>query len=174
MRNFSNDQNETSSESDTLAALLYISNQLGNMQCKNALIQLCAMDHNKERCMYMDHENCSIIRDTVCAVEWRLAENVFNITEPSFRCCSNDSHQPETTPTLNCTDGFILTCDSICVLSCEEYSQFSEAVTKVYFKLFIFTGSSLMVGATIVIFLSIVKRETMYVNSFVLTFCIQE
>ena len=172
MRNCSNDQDETSSESDTLAALLYISSQLGSIQCKNILLSLCGVDHEQEGCI--NSTQCSIIRDTVCAVEWRLAENVFNITEPSFGCCSNDSHQPETTPPLNCTDEFILTCNSICVLSCEEYSQFSEAVTKVYFKLFIFTGSSLMVGATIVIFLSIVKRETMYVNSLVLTFYIQE
>ena len=159
-----------SSESDTLAVLLYISSQLGNTQCENALPQLCVVDHDKEGCI--NHENCSIIRDTVCAVEWRLAENVFNISEPSFGCCSNGSRQPENTPPLNCTDEFILTCDSICILSCEKYSQFSETVTRVYFKLFIFTGNSLMIGATIVIFLSIVKRETMYVNLFILTFYI--
>ena len=164
------EQDNVSSESDTLAVLLYISSQLGNKQCENTLLQLCAVDHDKEGCI--NHENCSIIRDTVCAVEWRLAENVFNISEPSFGCCSNGSRQPENTPPLNCTDEFILTCDSICILSCEKYSQFSETVTHVYFKLFIFTGNSLMIGATIVIFLSIVKRETMYVNLFVLTFCI--
>ena len=152
-------QDETSSESDTLAALLYISSQLGNTQCKNILLSLCAVDHNKEGCI--DSAQCSIIRDTVCAVEWRLAENVFNISEPSFGCCSNGSHQPETTPPLNCTDEFILICDSICILSCEKFSQYTDSITRAYTKLFIFTGNSLMFGAAIVILLAVLKRKTM-------------
>ena len=152
-------KNEKSSESDTLAALLYISSQLGNMQCKNILLSLCGVDHEQEGCI--NSTQCSIIRDTVCAVEWRLAENVFNITEPSFGCCSNSSHQPEPTPLLNCTDEFMLICDSICVLSCENFSQHTDSITRTYTRLFIFTGNCLMLGATIVILLAVVKRKTM-------------
>ena len=150
---------DTSSESDILAALLYISSQLGNTRCKKILLSLCAVDHEKEGCI--DSPQCSIIRDTVCAIEWRLAENVFNISEPSFGCCSNGSRQPENMPPLNCTNEFILICDSICILSCEKFSQHTNSITSAYTKLFIFTGNSLMLGAAVVILLAVVKRKTM-------------
>ena len=146
---------------DTLTVLLHISNQLGNTHCNNMLLSLpamSAMDHNITGCI--GHENCNVIRDTVCAIEWRLAENVFNFSEPLFKCCNNDNNQPENTPLLSCTDEFVLICNSICVISCEKFSQYSESVTKTFMELFKVISTTLMIGAIVVIILSIVKRKT--------------
>ena len=155
---------EQNDELNFLAVLLYISSQIGNTICQRSLKSpsLCPVDHNGTQCI--DDQQCNFVRDTVCAIEWRLAENVFNFSEPSFSCCdSND--QPESTPPLNCTNEFVLVCDSICIISCEKFSQHPDSVTKAYTRLFIFTGHSLMIGATIVIILSVIKHKTMYVSS---------
>jgi len=150
----------TSSELDTLVVIYLISIQLRNVRCQNAIPSLYC--NNNEEFMCIDNEMCSVIRDTNCAIEWRLAENVFNFSKPLSRCCNNHSNQlAETTPSLSCTDEFVLTCDSICMISCEDFSQYTESATKSYFRVFIFSGNSLMVGAFIVIFLSIIKRKTM-------------
>ena len=158
--NSSMKQDDVSFVLDTLAVLLYISNQLENVYCSNMLLSLQAatVDHNITGCI--GHEECSIIRDTVCAIEWRLAENVFNFSEPLFTCCNNDNNQPETTPLFNCADDFVLICNSICVISCENFSQYSESVTKLFKELFKVIGTILMIGTIIVIILSIVKRKT--------------
>ena len=159
--NSSVNQDDMSFVLDTFTVLLYISSQLGNTHCNNILLSLHAMDHNNDSTRCIGHEECSVIRDTVCAIEWRLAENVYNFSEPLFKCCNNDNQQPETTPLLNCTDEFVLVCNSICATSCENFSQYSESVTKIFKELFKIVSIVLMIGAIFVIILSIVKRKTM-------------
>ena len=148
---------------DTLTVLHYISSQLRNEPCINMIPSLLAMNHSSNNCTRcLAHQQCSLIRDTFCAVEWRLAENVFNFSEPFFKCCDNAKHQqPENTPMLKCTDQFVLVCRSLCFASCERFSQYSESVTNVFGTFYKVISSSLYVGATIVLILSIMNRKTM-------------
>ena len=155
-------QDNTSFVLDTLTVLHNISSQLGNAPCINMIPSLLVMDHYNISTKCIAHQQCGLIRDTFCAVEWRLAENVFNFDEPFFKCCDNNEPRlPESTPVLNCTDQFVLICNSLCFASCETFSQYSESITNVFDTFFKAVSSSLYIGATIVLILSIVKRKTM-------------
>ena len=93
-----------------------VSVMLNNEQCINAVIPFfCKAVFSS----YEDlEEECVHIRDNNCTTEWRVLENIFNVSIPG---CKSTKAKP-----LNCPDQFSVFCDSVCLPSCPDFSQFSE------------------------------------------------
>ena len=105
---------------------------------------------------------CVELRDNNCPVEWRVAENFFNISVPD---CNNingiDNTTTIITPPLNCPDNYGVFCGSFCLPLCDEMSPFSGTVT-VFFRVWasIFHVFS-MISSTLVIVASLLNYRKM-------------
>ena len=84
-------------------------------------------------------EECVQVRDDNCTLEWRVLENIYDVSIPSCDSFSVDGTLTfdEAPPANTCPDQFDLYCDSVCLPSCEDFSQFSREATVVSFALII-------------------------------------
>ena len=99
---------------------------------------------------------CQQVRQEYCTAEWRMLE-VNNQTDGLIDCEEYDE-----TASLNCGDQFGLTSDeSVCLLLCEEFSQYSEAYTTLYIVLHATSNFISIIGGIIVIAISFKKRKKM-------------
>ena len=99
---------------------------------------------------------CQQVRQEYCTAEWRMLE-VNNQTDGLIDCEEYDE-----TASLNCGDQFGLASDeSICLLLCEEFSQYSEAYTTSRIVLAVTAYFLSVIGGIIVIAISFKKRKKM-------------
>ena len=99
---------------------------------------------------------CQQVRQEYCTAEWRMLE-VSNQIDGLIDC-----EEYEETAPLNCGSQFGLADDeSICLLLCEEFSQYSEAYTTPHHVIYQTAHSVSIIGGIIVIAISLKKRKTM-------------
>lgn len=84
-------------------------------------------------------EECVQVRDNNCTIEWRVLENIYGVSIPSCESFSvGGTLTFDKAPPVNtCPDQFDLYCDSVCLPSCEDFSQFSDEATVVSYALII-------------------------------------
>ena len=101
----------------------------------SAMFSLCSDDS------YVDdlEEQCVQVRDDNCTIEWRVLENIYDVSIPSCDSFSvGGTLTLDKAPPVNtCPDQFNLYCDSVCLPSCEDFSQFSHEATVVSYALII-------------------------------------
>ena len=99
---------------------------------------------------------CQQVRQEYCTTEWRLLE-VNNQTDGLIDCEEYDE-----TASINCGDQFGLANNgSVCLLLCEDFSQYSEAYTTPHIVLNATVFFLSVIGGIIVIAISFKKRKTM-------------
>ena len=124
-----------------IQAIQAINVALNNEECStvavpffcDAMFSLCSNDS-----YVIDlEEECVQVRDDNCTIEWRLLENVFDVSLPSCGSFStNGSLTFDKAPPLDtCPDQFNVYCDSVCLPSCKDFSQFSHDATVAAFAL---------------------------------------
>ena len=147
-----------------------LSSRLTSSECRNRFLSfLCAhfirpCDDDDPNAMAIQPtaQECKEIRDDVCFAEWKLLElSPYANLIPN---CSEFNGSDDTTdirPSVVCNEQFGLYCDSLCLPLCEEFSQNSDGLTLLQDILFIFAGVSSLIGGTIVIVISIYRRNSM-------------
>lgn len=101
----------------------------------DAMFSLCSDDS-----YVVDLEQeCIQVRDENCTTEWRVLENIFDVSIPSCESFSaNGALSFAKAPALDtCPDQFNVYCDSVCLPSCEDFSQFSHDATVASYALII-------------------------------------
>ena len=99
---------------------------------------------------------CQQVRQEYCTAEWRMLE-VHNQTDGLIDC-----EEYEETAPLNCSDQFGLADDgTVCLLLCEEFSQYSEAYTTPHLVLGVTAFFLSIIGGIVVIVISSKNRKTM-------------
>ena len=147
-----------------------LSSRLTSSDCRNKFLSfLCA--HLVRPCNDTDPnaiaiqptaQECKEIRDEVCSAEWKLLElSPFRNFIPNCSIFSGSDDITDIRPNVVCNDQFELYCDSLCLPLCKEFSQNSDGLTLLQDILFIFAGVSSLVGGTIVIIISIYRRNSM-------------
>ena len=98
----------------------------------NAILLLCNGDSSSVELT----EECEEVRDNKCASEWRIVENICNISV--VNCSSYENLTFSKAPNQNCPTGFDHFCDSnsICLPVCDETILVTEG-TLLYFFYFI-------------------------------------
>ena len=146
-----------------------INSVLRNKQCNNsalpffckAVFSICGNDSFFTNLT----EECVTVRDNDCSVEWRVLENIFDISIPSCESFTiNKGLVFAKAPPLKCPDQFNVFCSSVCLPVCEQYSQVSHGATvasTVLVIIFIIIG---IIGGLITLIACICNREKMYVS----------
>lgn len=130
---------------------------LNNEQCSNAAVPffcnatflLCGDDSFDVSSFNMDlKKECLQVRDNDCTIEWRILENIFNVPIPSCESFAvNKNLTFSKAPALTCPDQFNVFCDSVCLPSCEDFSQYSDDATLAsYVLVFVFQLIGLISG----------------------------
>lgn len=147
-----------------------LSSRLTSSECRNRFLSFlcahfvrpCDIDDPSAMAIQPTAQECKEIRDDVCSAEWKLLElSLFNNLIPN---CSDFIGSDDTTdirPNVVCNEQFGLYCDSLCLPLCKEFSQNSDGLTLLQDILFIFAGLSSLIGGTIVIIISIYRRNSM-------------
>jgi len=143
---------------------------LRNKQCNNSALpffckvvfSLCGDDSS----FIMDlMEECITVRDNDCPVEWRVLENIFDISIPSCESyIANRNITFTKAPPPKCPDQFDVFCGSLCLPVCEQYSQVSHDATiasTVLTIIFLIIG---LMGGVITLITCICNREKMYAS----------
>ena len=100
---------------------------------------------------------CQEVRQNYCTAEWRTLELNSTISEGLIDC-------NEDTPSIDCGEQFGLAHnDSICLPLCNEFSQYGEVFTSVYFAVSIISHITNLIGGIAVLIIAFCKRQKMYV-----------
>jgi len=156
------------SDVSALNSVYNVGIMLGNEQCTedgleffcNAVSFLCNdylwSDGNSTSSL---SEECVQIRDNQCATEWRIVENLFNLSLPD--CSSFDEGANLTlsdAPILPCPNDFGVFC-GLCLPLCS--SPLPKDIRTTYAALTIVLFVITLIGGVIVLITSIRKRKTM-------------
>ena len=103
---------------------------LKNVECKEAAIPfLCNATFSLcgDSSLVVDlKEECIQVRDDNCTIEWRILENIYSVSIPSCdSLTANGNLTFAKAPPLTCPDQFDVFCDSLCLPSCGDFSQYS-------------------------------------------------
>ena len=113
------DENILNRELPLFQAIHNISLMLSNEQCDISFFCKAVLSSYGDGADHEDlEEECVHIRDNNCTTEWRVLENIFNVSIPG--CVSTKAKPPD------CPDQFNVFCDSFCLPSCPDFSQYSE------------------------------------------------
>ena len=156
------------SEVTALYSVYNVGAMLGNRHCTedglnffcNAVSFLCHdfLNNNSNSTLSLSEE-CVQIHDNQCAAEWRIVENMFNL---SLTDCSSFDDGANLTvsdaPMLPCPDDFGVFC-GLCLPLCENPlpSEVRTIYTAVTIVLFIIS----LIGGVIALITSIIKRKKM-------------
>jgi len=107
------------------------------------------------------NEECIQIRDNRCAAEWRIVENLFNLSLPD---CDNFDDGTSITiasdiPNLQCPDKFREFCRSVCLPVCGK--PLSGDIVDVFKIMIIVLYIISLTGGVITVIVSIIKRKKM-------------
>ena len=107
---------------------------------------------------YITDIMCQEVRQNYCTAEWRTLELNSIISEGLIDCS-------EDTRSINCSEQFGLAHnDSICLPLCNEFSQYSETITTVFFAISILSHITNIIGGMAVLITIFIKRQKMYVT----------
>lgn len=136
---------------------------LGNGQCHKATLQFfCNAINTVNNDNYTLVRECLRIRDDDCAAEWRIAENLFNVSLPDCDSFDNDvNFMTARAPTLNCADEFGIFCGSLCQPLCGEISLFNDAATVIYRVMNIILHTLSLIGGVVTLLACCLHKRKM-------------
>ena len=110
------------------------------------------------------NEKCIQVRDNRCSTEWRIIENLFNISVPSCDSFKNGTNVIfSSAPIQTCPDLFEVFCGSMCLPSCQQITLLRDGVNTAFRVWFTILYAVNVIGGVITIIASIVYRQKMYV-----------
>ena len=110
------------------------------------------------------NKECIHVRDITCATEWRITENLFNISIPSCDSFKNITNVMfSSAPIQTCPDMFEVFCGSLCLPSCQRISWLRDGVNTAFRVWITILYAINVIGGVITIIASIVYRQKMYV-----------
>jgi len=106
---------------------------------------------------YIKDVMCQQVRQKYCTAEWRSLEQNRTIAKNMFDCNEYGEIAP-----VNCSKQFGLVYnDSFCLPLCDEFSEYGETFTTVYFILNIISHITNIIGGVAVLTASFLKRRKM-------------
>ena len=138
-----------------------LSHLLGNVQCSEAIVQFFCNAVGKADSN--SFKECLMVRDNICAAEWRIVENFFNVT-----LISCDSFNDTVgfifarAPILSCPEDFGIFCGSLCQPLCTEISLFNDATTVAYEVLNVILHTMSVIAGVITLVMCFVHKRKMY------------
>ena len=148
-------------------AIHTVSLVLSNEQCNNAAIpffckavfSLCSDDSFIAEDL---EEECVHVRDDNCTIEWRVLENIFSVPIPSCESfVANGTLMFTKAPPLTCPDQFNVFCDSVCLPSCPEFSQYSEVANVTNYALMVVFELIGLISGVITLIACLFNRKKM-------------
>ena len=110
------------------------------------------------------NEECIYVRDNRCSTEWRVIENLFNISLPSCDSFKNGTNVIfSNAPIQTCPDLFEVFCGSLCLPSCQQITLLRDGANTAFRVWFTILYVVNVIGGVITIIASIVYRQKMYV-----------
>ena len=135
-----------------------LSHLLGNVQCSEAFVKFFCSAINED-----SFKECLMVRDYICAAEWRIIENFFNVTLIS---CDSFNYSTDfvfaRAPVLSCPEDFDVFCGSLCQPLCAEISLFNDAATVAYEVLNIILHTIFVIAGLITLAICFVHKRKMY------------
>jgi len=113
----------------------------------------------------ISQEQCSNIRDVVCAAEWRLvmatsSSSLLPVCEHFSNVDNTDNTTQITPQPLQCHYQFKEYC-SLCLPLCGEFSQYKASTKLAERSVLIFAGASAFVGGILVFIAAIFRRKSL-------------
>ena len=109
-------------------------------------------------------EECVEIRDSDCALEWRIVGNLLpNVSIPDCSSFDDGANLTFSTvaPPQTCPNNFDVFCDTFCLPVCGEASPYSDSTTDFYHVWAILMVVISLTGAITAFICFYLKRETM-------------
>ena len=148
-------------------AMRAISLMMNNEECTNATVSffckavfsLCS----DESIIAEDlEEECVDVRDNNCTIEWRVVENIFNVSLPSCESlAANRTVVWSKAPPLTCPEQFNVFCNSFCLPTCPDFFQFSQVATVANYVLLIVFELLGIISGVITLIACLFNREKM-------------
>ena len=125
-------------------------------------VDRCTMDALPFFCdatLYLCGENeffnltsmCLTVRDSHCALEWRVVETFLNTPVPDCTSFEMDRNLTfsKVPPPNNCPDHFAVFCDSVCLPVCGDYAPFKREDSNIYYILVSIWGTIGLIGGVV-------------------------